>query len=193
MTDNRLENMMEDALNGELSEHEQLELQQRLETNPEEAKTFDKQLRVDSILSRPPHERAPTRLALTIMARIAETAKAEQRAHKPMTELDEAMLNVAIQMVTVATMPLLIGASYLILNSASDPELMDAVLEQVALLLILVIDVMKVLLEEAQMLFEEDPQSAMALLTLIPITLLELVKQVLGYDDDNDEKVTEPE
>lgn len=184
MTDNRLENMMEDALSGELSQEEQLELQEILEQNPDEAKNFDSQLQVDALLARPPHERAPQRLALTIMARIAETAR--QRQTK-LSELDEAMLNTAVQLVTVATLPMLVGASYLILNASADPELMDAVLQQIAALLMLVLDMMQVLLEEAQALYEDDPETAMSLLAFIPITLLQLVGQVLGLDDEDDD------
>lgn len=184
MTDNRLERMMEEALSGDLSQEEQNELQEILAQNPEEAQTFDSQLQVDAILMRPPHERAPQRLALTILARIAETARQRET---DLSELDEAMLNLAVQLVAVATMPMLIGASYLILNASANPELMDAVLQQIAALLMLVIDTMQVLLEEAQALYEDDPETAMTLLAFIPITLLQLVGQVLGHDNMDDD------
>lgn len=96
-------------------------------------------------------------------------------------------MQVALTLVTVATLPLMIGASYLLLNAMSNPDALDVVLQQVAALIYLVLDVMKVMMEEAQAVFATNPEAALALLALIPVTLLTLVKQVLGQDDEDDQ------
>jgi anti-sigma factor RsiW len=189
MANEQRRQQMQHALDGVLSPQEKVDLARHIERDPEDAGYFDKLQRVDALLRAAPHERAPQRLALTIMARIGETVR-QQQAQQLQADYDpelyEAALQVAMQMVTVATLPLMIGASYLLLNAAADPSVLDPVLQEVAALMILVIDVMKVMLEEAQETYAEDPEAALALLALIPVTLLELVKQVLGYGDDED-------
>jgi len=189
MANEQRRQQMQHALDGVLSPQEKVDLARHIERDPEDAGYFDKLQRVDALLRAAPHERAPQRLALTIMARIGETVR-QQQAQQLQADYDpelyEAALQVAMQMVTVATLPLMIGASYLLLNAAADPSVLDPVLQEVAALMILVIDVMKVMLEEAQETYAKDPEAALALLALIPVTLLELVKQVLGYGDDED-------
>lgn len=186
MTDNRLQQLMQDALDESLSPDEQLELSRELDENPDNAEEFDQQQRVNDMLQRPPMERAPQRLAVTIMARIAEMAQEQQQLAQgeDLDELAQASLIVAIQLVTVATMPLMIGASWMILNAQTDRERLDEIFTRVVALLILVLDVMRVIMEEAEQVAEEDPEAALAILTLMPTTLLELVKQVLAEDDE---------
>jgi hypothetical protein len=186
----RRQELMQESLDGQLSATEQSELQQLVERSQEVAEELDQLEAVHTLLQRPPHERAPQRLASVIMARIAQMVR-EERLHKEQTELDEvaeAMLNVAVSTVTVATLPLLVGAAWLMLNSKSHPEAIEAVLDQVATLIVLVMDTMQVMLEQAQEAFEEDPELAMAILTLIPVTLLILVRQVLGIEDDEQDE-----
>lgn len=188
MTDERLQHLMQDALDEVLSPQEQRELSRTLEVDEQAAEEFDQQQRVNDLLSRPPMERAPQRLAMTIMARIGALAREQQQEHsQQLDEVTEASLQLAIQLVTVATMPLLAGASWMLINALADEEFMDDVFTQVAGLLILTLDTMRVLIEEAEAIAAEDPQTAMAILTLIPVTMLELVKIVLGEDDDEDE------
>lgn len=185
---NRKQQLMQDALDTRLSPEDQAELQAHLQSDPEAATEYTHLQRVDMLLREAPHERAPQRLALTIMARIAETVKKqEMQADGSADPLMEASINLAMQLVTVATLPVLVGASTLILNAQADPELIDALLQQVAGLMILVLDVLKVLLEEAEAVYAEDPEMALALLALIPPTLLALVQQVMGDEGESDD------
>lgn len=190
MSDERKRQLMQEALDGRLSPEEQHELMLHMEAHPDEAEHYSRLKQVDRMLATAPFERAPQRLALTIMARLAQTVKEQTQLDETMPQLSEAAIQVALQMVSVATLPLMVGASWLMLNAMSDPELMEVVLQQVAALMLLVIDVMKVIIDEALAVFEEDPEAAMALLTLIPITLLTLVKQILGYDEDDENEDT---
>jgi hypothetical protein len=188
VADNRLQQLMQDALDASLSEEAQHEFNRLLHADPSAAEEYDQQQMVEDLLNRAPHERAPQRLAVTIMARLAETMKAEVRAREH-SELSEAAVQVAVQLVTVATLPLLVGASYMLLNSMSDPELAETMLAQVAALLVLVVDIMTVTLDRAIEVAETDPETAMALLALLPVTLLTLVRYILdpdGEDDDED-------
>jgi hypothetical protein len=177
--------LMQQALDAALSPELRQELDSLLESDQEEAAHFSRLKQVDALLSAAPFERAPQRLAVTIMARLAQTVtEAQQMQEEP--ELNEATLQVAMTLVTVATLPLLVGASWLLLNALSSAELLESVLHQITLLLILVIDVMKVMIEEAQALFASNPEAAIALLALIPLTLLTIVKEILGENDKTD-------
>lgn len=181
----RKQQLMQESLDGMLSPQEEQELQQELSEDPTTAGEYDRLQSVEDILREAPHERAPERLAMTIMARIAQAVKEQQTLHAEGEALsvEDASINVAVQVVTVATLPMLVAASALILNAQADPDLIDAVFQQVAMLMILVIDVLKVLLEQAQRAYAEDPELALALLALIPPTLLALVRQLLGDEE----------
>ncbi len=189
MTDDRKIHLMHRALDEELTPEAERELSIILDEDSDNAAQFNRLRHVESLLRAAPHERAPERLALTIMARLAETVQEQQfkgKLNAQEVEINEAMMNVAISMVAVATMPLLMGASWMLLNAKSNPKTLDSVLQQVAALLILTLDVMQILLEEAEAAFHENPQAAMALLALIPPTLLTLVRYMLDDGDDLD-------
>ncbi|GAB4515990.1 MAG: hypothetical protein OHK0046_20420 [Anaerolineae bacterium] len=188
MTENRNHQLMHRALDNELSPDAERELAHLLNRDPDEAHTFDKLQRVENLLRTAPHERAPERLALTIMARMAQMVNDqmavemdEMEAHLALTD---AMMQVALSTVTVATLPLLQGAAQMLLNTRSNPEAVEAVLLRIATLLLLTIDIIDVMLEEAEATFEENPEAAMALLTMIPATLLTLVRYMLEDDDE---------
>ena len=187
MTEERLQHLMQDALDDALSTQEQRELSSTLEADQVAAEEFNQQQRVDDFLNRPPMERAPQRLAMTIMARIGALAHEQQRQSQQIDELSEASMQLAIQLVTVATMPLLVGASWMLINALADEEFMDEVITQIASLLILTLDTMRVIVEEAEAIAADDPQTAMAMISLLPLTMLELVKAVLGEVDEDDE------
>lgn len=183
----RKQQLMQESLDGVLSPQEEHELQMQINEDPTTAGEYDRLQTVEEILREAPHERAPERLAMTIMARIAQTVKQQQTLYSESQDIVEASVDVAVQLVTVATLPMLVAASALILNAQADPELIDAVLQQVAMLMILVLDVMNVLLEQAEAAYAEDPELALALLAMIPPTLLALVSQLLLDENDADE------
>lgn len=188
MTMDRKNQLMQEALDGELSPEQQQELDAILDGDQERAE-YDKLQVLDDILRTAPHERAPQRLALKIMGRIAESVKAQQKHNMEaeLTEIAEAVIDVAMTTVTVATLPLLVGASWLMLNAQARPEVAEDVLAKVTALFILTIDVIQVMLEEAEAAYDpENPEVSMAILTMIPSTLLLLVKQVMGLEDDDE-------
>ena len=190
MNMDRRQQLIQDSLDGELSAAEESELRQLVERSQDAAQELNQLEAIHTLLQRPPHERAPQRLASVIMARIAQMVQQEhlQVGEAELDEISQAMLNVAISTVTVATLPLLVGAAWLMLNQKSHPEAIEAVLDQVATLIELVMDTMQVMLEQAQQAFDEDPELAMAILTLIPATLLVLVRQVLGIEGEEEDQ-----
>ena len=183
MTDDQTQRLIVNALDGILSPEEQAELEARLERDGDAAQDYDAQQRIDSLLNRPPHERAPERLAETILARLA-LAVQQQTESETSPELAEATMRVALSLVTAATLPLMVGAAYLALNARANPDALEVVLEQVAAFFMLVIDIMRVMLAEAQSAYREDPEAALALLALMPVTLLALIRQVFGSEED---------
>lgn len=188
VTDNHRLQLMQEALDDVLTPEQQRELERILEHEPAAVREYDKLQQVENLLQTAPHERAPERLAMTIMARLGQTIMEMQAQADPEQdpELTEATMRVAIALVTVATLPLMVGASWMLLNAMTHPEAFEAVLAQVAALFMMVINVLEVMLEEAQAIYKSNPEVAMALLALIPLTLLALVKQVMGIDDDDD-------
>jgi anti-sigma factor RsiW len=180
----RKQQLMQEAIDGELSAAKAQELDGYLQEDSESLQELDKLQKVDQLLRVAPHRRAPERLAVNIIARIAEEARKGQRQQYDLDEMAEAVVQVALNAVTVATLPLLVAAAELMLNAKAKPETIERVLAKVTALFILTIDVMDVMLEEAQAAAENDPEAALAVLTMIPSTLLLLVKEVLGIEDE---------
>lgn len=176
----RKQQLMQESLDEALNPTTLAELSDMLSENPQTADEYHRLQKVDEMLRVAPFERAPKRLALTIMARIAQSV---QEQTKPTSEIDIATLQVAVQLVTVATLPLLVGAGYMLLNSQTDPEAIEVVIEQVAMMLIMVINVIDVMIDQAKETAQEDPEAALAMLTLLPTTLLTIVGEVLGIHD----------
>jgi len=55
------------------------------------------------------------------------------------------------------------------------------------MLLLMVINVIDVMLDEAKEIVHDDPQTALAMLTLLPTTLLTMVSEILGIHNEADE------
>jgi hypothetical protein len=186
MTSERKLQMMQDALDGELSPEAERELSTILETDTEGASQYNHLQQVEQLLQAAPHERAPERLAVTIMARIAQAAKAQPQAQTN-PEITEEMMQTAMQLVTVAALPMLVGAGWMLLNAQTDPQLLESVLYHVSVLFLIMMDVMQVVIERAQALYVDDPELAIALLALMPNLLLALVEEVLGMNGQDEE------
>ncbi|TVR20320.1 MAG: hypothetical protein EA396_10855 [Anaerolineaceae bacterium] len=179
MSKNRVQQLMQSALDGDLDERAQAELNRIMDDDPSQVAEYDAQKQVDDLLRLPPMERAPGRLGVAIMARIGQVLADQQRRKGMSSELSEAQLRVAVQLVTVTTLPLLAGAGYLLLNAHSNPQAIERLLAPALALLVMVIDAMTIMLEQAEALYEDDPQLALALLTLIPSTLLLMAQEIL--------------
>jgi anti-sigma factor RsiW len=183
MTEQRqqLRMQMQEALDGLLPPEQLQRLDALLDADPDEFAAYNRLQRVDQMLRSAPHERAPKRLAATIMARLSQSLEAE--GQREQFGVPNEMIGVAMTLVTVVTMPLLVGACWLIVHAAASPELLEAVFQQIIATLLLVIEILKVFLEKAQGLVAEDPAAAVALLALIPATLVAIARYVLTDEE----------
>lgn len=197
MANEKMRRLMQEALDEALSPELQQELTHILDQDESNSAEFNRLNRVHRMLESAPYERAPKRLAATIMARISQTVQAQNEAEyaatqaqtqahaqvSPEVEISRQMIQVALSLVMVATMPLLVAASWMVLHSLADVSLLNQVMQQIVSLLMLVLRVLEVFLEKAQEFAENDPEAAMALLALIPVTMLGLVRYILGNND----------
>jgi ferric-dicitrate binding protein FerR (iron transport regulator) len=160
---------MQEALDESLSPEARRALFDQLDQDADAAAQFNRLRQVDQILKNAPFEHAPARLALAIMARLAEL-KAE---HLPGTS--GLALALALALVTLLALPLLMAAGWLVLAALGSAAALSAALQQIVMLLALVLGVLKVLVAGAQEWLASSPQSS-ALLALIPIALYGLLR-----------------
>ncbi len=187
--------LMQESLDQILSEEAQQELFAQLDTDQDTVAEYNKLHRVHNMLQNAPHERAPRRLAATIMARLAQGLEMQvSQDASPQTAADteaaqqvlisREVIALALNLVTVATMPLLVAATWMVIHAQADPALLTQVLQQIVALVLLILKIIEVFLEQAQKLAEEDPNTALALLSLIPVTMLAIVRYMLSEQPD---------
>lgn len=173
------QDMMQEALDGQLSEDLTDQLHDILNRDTQAAKEFDRLQKVDNLLKRAPHRRAPARLAATIMARLADKVEKETQ----MENLPDGAQQVMMMSMTVAMMsmmPMMEAASWLVLNAQRDPDLLGDVMVQTIGLMSIMTDAMIILLEDAESLARTDPQVATATLALTPY----MMHSILDYIED---------
>lgn len=175
--------MMQEALEGELSDEMRQQLLEKLGSDQSAAQAFDRLQRVDTLLKRAPHQRAPARLAATIMARLAQRMESEAKlSHLPAETQKLMMLSLSGAM--MAMMPMMEAATWLILNARRDPELLSEVMLQTIGLMSLMTDALILLLEDAEGKARTDPELAKATLALAPYLLtgiLDHLDEVYGH------------
>jgi hypothetical protein len=181
--------MMQESLDQLLPEEAQRELFAYLNEDQDSDAEYNRLNRVHQLLESAPHERAPRRLAATIMARIAQGMEMQVSLEADV-ELDarteqeilvsREMIALALNLVTVSTMPLVIATSWMVVHAQADPALLTQVLQQVVALTLLVLKIIEVFLQEAEALAESEPETAMAILALLPVTMLAIVRYLLS-------------
>lgn len=181
MVDNITERMQQ-VLDGQLSREQEEELFAYLRENEHEAEKFDRLMSVDQLLTRSQHVRAPERLAITIMARIAQSVE-EQTQQGEMTEEMRQAIQISLGLAIVITMPMMIAASWLVLYAKRGPEVLTAVFYQVVALMRMMLDALGILIDEVETLAKEDPKMAPVALALIPVTLHGILETVRSYTE----------
>lgn len=185
--------MMQEQLDGELKPEEAALLEDHLAAEPEAAKQQEQLTELHVLLTKPPHEPVPQRLAATIMARLAQQLQ-QQAELQPMTQEMRLALMASLSVVTMAMMPLMISASYMVLMAQRSPALLGQVSLQVVALMVVMIDAMTLLLDEIEEIIEKDPKMAPVAFYMIPIALnamleyLEGNKEVATLDPDHKPK-----
>lgn len=172
------QDMMQEAIDGQLSEEMAKKLVQILDSDRDAAQEFGRLRRIDDLLKRAPHQRAPARLAATIMARVAERMHAESELSDLSPEMQRVMM-LSLSAAMMAMMPMMEAASWLVLNDRRDPEVFSDVMIETIGWMSLVTNALIQLLDDAENLARSQPEVAAATLALTPY-MLSTVLDCLG-------------
>jgi hypothetical protein len=173
-----MKRLMQEALDNTLDLKMRQELWEYLDEHHTDAHYYTQLKQVDQMLKTAPHERAPARLAMTIMARLAEEVRAQAERSPDLSRL---ALTLGLALVTVVMMPMLIAASWLVINAAANPMVLTGMIEHAVALLVVLIRALQILIKEAESLAATDPHAASAALSLVPLTLLGFVNYMEEY------------
>ena len=175
--------MMQEALDDQLSDEMGQQLRDLLGSDQSAAQAFERLQRVDTLLKRAPHQRAPARLAATIMARLAQRMESEAKLSELPAETQKLMM-LSLSGAMMAMMPIMEAAFWLVLNARRNPELLSEVMLQTIGMMSLVTDALILLLEDAEGKARTQPELAKATLALTPYLLsgvLDHLDEVYGH------------
>lgn len=173
------QDLMQEALDGQLSDEMARQLLEKLNSDRGAASEFGRLRRVDAMLKRAPHQRAPARLAATIMARVAERVRAETEKSDLSPEMQRVIM-LSLSAAMMAMMPMMEAASWLVLNARRDPEVLGDVMIETIGWMTLVTKALIQLLDDAESLARSQPEIAAATLALTPY----LLSTILDYLDE---------
>lgn len=179
---NQLRQWMQESLDGVLSEELTHALFSTLQEDETAAREYARLEDVDKALATAPHARAPRHLAVTIMARLAQTIETQARLQDLPAEVRDAVM-ASLSLVMVATLPMMIGASWMVLNASANPDVLVRVMGRVVALMRMVIQGQLAILDEVESYIKDDPQLAAAIMALMPAMLeglLDSVEQSTG-------------
>lgn len=171
--------LMQDAIDGQLSDEMARKLVEMLGSDQSAAREYNRLQRVDNLLKRAPQQRAPARLAATIMARLAQRVQAETALAELPAETQQVLM-LCLSASMMAMMPMMEAASWLVLNAQRDPELLSNVMIETVGWMTLVTDALIQLLEDAENRARSEPEIATATLALTPY----LLRSMLDYLDE---------
>ena len=174
------QDMMQEAIDGQISDEMARQLRETLTSDRDAAQEFGRLRRIDTLLKRAPHQRAPARLAATIMARVAQRVQEETEMSNLSPEMQRIIM-LSLSAAMMAMMPIMEAASWLVLNAQRDPELLSDVMIETIGWMSLVTNALIQLLEDAESLAKSQPEVAAATLALTPY----LLSTVLDYLDES--------
>ncbi len=173
MANERQKRLMQEALDENLAPEERAELRSYLDSDVRDAVSYQRLQQVDTMLRRAPHERAPQRLAATIMARLAEMA---ERMDPRLSRISGLALAVALGLVAAVMLPVLALVVWLAITVIGSGAGLVAAIERVAALLTVVIGLAQSLMGELQALLAANPELLVLLIGMIPVSLIWLIR-----------------
>ncbi len=174
---------MQEALDDQLSPEALQELYTRLDDDPVEANEFSRLRTVDKLLRTAPHERAPERLAVRIMARLAQELQ-----NPKLDRLSSLAFAIGLAIVALTLVPLIIGFGYLLVTALGSAAFFNSIVQAISMLAAAGAAFLAALVESAQVLFRSSPILPVGLLALIPVGLLWLRRlSRQNPPDDKDE------
>ncbi len=174
MANERQKRLMQQALDAELAPEEEAELRRHLASSARDAQAYQRLQTVDTMLRSAPHERAPKRLAATIMARLAEMA--EQMDPRQLSRISGLALAVALGLVGAVMMPLLALTGWLLLTVIGSGAGLVAAIERVVALLAVILNMAETLLQQLHSFLAANPELLVLMIGLIPVSLLWLIR-----------------
>jgi hypothetical protein len=120
------------------------------------------------------------------MARLAKSIEMQAQLNKMPYEVRQmVMQSIMLSMVTM--MPMMVGASWLVLNASANPVLLTRVMERMMGLMQIVIDAQLIILDEVQPYLKENPTLAAQILQLMPTMMISLLDYLKDKNDYNGE------
>lgn len=183
MADERQKRLMQEALDKRLSPEAYEKLRQQLDTDAESSAHFDSLKKLDAMLKSAPFERAPQRLALNIMAKIAEVAR-----QKPLSSVSGLALALGLALVTLVTLPLLVAGVTLFMSAVGSASALSAIIHQIVNLLALVVAMLEAFVQGAQSVLASYPQAPALMLAVVPIILFWLLRATQRNKKDDEQE-----
>jgi hypothetical protein len=177
----RLQEALDDALSPEAVE----KLRQQLDRDPDQAALFSRLKQVDRMLRASPLERAPTTLALGIMARLAEGLQ-----QRPVRASGLA-LALALALIAGVLLPVLVGFGWLILTLLGNPAALGQAISGLTTLLANVMTALDNLVQSAQRVLETYPEAPALALAAIPASIFMLVRSARQHRATERQRVAE--
>jgi anti-sigma factor RsiW len=176
---------MQEKLDGVLAQEQEHMLLQELETDEEAAEEYARLAQVDQVLARAPMLRASNRLAATIMARLAMELQKEVELEQMPEHVRQAFL-LSLSLVSLATMPMMVASSWMLLNRQQAKALEQSIETAVALE-VLLLRALIFLLHEVEQHIERDPQKAQFILSTLPVVFGGMLETLLPQDNNEDD------
>ncbi len=171
MADERHKRLMQEALDERLSAEAMQQLREQLASDEDILAEFDRLRRIDRMLGSAPMERAPARLALSIMAKIAKGVQEHQ-----LNTASSLALALGLALVIIVTLPVLIAAVTLFLTAAGSAAALAAIIQAIAHLMAIVVAMLEVLVGGAQSILATYPQAPLLLISVTPIIAFWLLR-----------------
>lgn len=188
MASEQQKRLMQEALDAQLTAEALLQLSREIEHDPDVKAQFNRLQQVDHMLKTAPHERAPQRLALNIMAQIAKMAEQMSGELESDADVETRMaLALSLALLVVTTLPLLVAAVSLYMSAEGDLDSLNAVLAQIVTLLNAVLSMLETFLQEAMSIVEEHPELTAVLVALIPIMAYWVLRLIARQSEINAE------
>ncbi len=173
MANERQKRLMQEALDENLSSEARTELYSHLNQDARDAAAFDRLKQVDHMLRNAPHERAPHRLAMSIMARLAETMSPQQ-----LSRISGLALALGLSLVAGIMIPLLVAAGWLLLGALGSAGALTTAIRTIVSLLAVAIALLEAVIRQIQEFLSAHPELPILMISLIPVSLFWLLRFV---------------
>lgn len=171
MSTRRHRTLMQESLDERLSPEARQELYRHLDADPAGAAEFNRLREVDRLLRAAPLERAPARLALHIMARLAEGLQPQTQ-----TRVSGLALALALSLVAAVTLPVLLLIGWLLLSALGSAAALNSLLETLVSVVTLIVSGLEGLVRGAQHLLATYPETPLLMLAFVPVGLFWLLR-----------------